>query len=200
METKLKKGDFKFMFSENLLALKWCDRREVWMLSTCHSAEMIETGKKDRITGEVARKPKCVSDYNCYMGAVDKTDMMLSSIESVRKSVKWYKKFFFHMVDLVLLKAHSLFTLVKKEEMPLEKFHLALIRELLETYHKKECKKSNGRRSNDNIIRLSEKHFPTSVAVHPVTKKLLCRRCVVCSKNAKRQESRYIFLECDVRL
>ena len=29
METKLKKGDFIFMCSGNLLALKWCDRREV---------------------------------------------------------------------------------------------------------------------------------------------------------------------------
>ena len=76
------------------------------MLST------VETGKKDRITGEVARKTKCVSNYNHYMGAVDKTDMMLSSIELVRKSIKWYKKFFFHMVDLGLLNAHSLYKLL----------------------------------------------------------------------------------------
>ena len=30
------------------------------------------------------------------MGAVDKTDMILNSINTVRKSLKWYKKFFFH--------------------------------------------------------------------------------------------------------
>lgn len=35
------------------------------------------------------------------MGAVDKTDMLLSVAESVRKTIKWYKKvFFFHLLDL----------------------------------------------------------------------------------------------------
>ncbi|XP_046398242.1 piggyBac transposable element-derived protein 4-like [Ischnura elegans] len=95
MEEKLKKGELRFRSSEKLLALKWCDKREVWMLSTCHSAGVIETTKKDRQTGVVTKKPECIVDYNRFMGAVDKADMMLSSIESVRKSLKWYKKFFF---------------------------------------------------------------------------------------------------------
>jgi hypothetical protein len=33
------------------------------------------------------------------MAAVDKTDMLQSSIESIRKTVKWYKKVFFHLLD-----------------------------------------------------------------------------------------------------
>ncbi|KAG8239353.1 hypothetical protein J437_LFUL017966 [Ladona fulva] len=47
---------------------------------------MIETGKKDRRTGEDIKKPLCVADYNSCMGAIDKADMMLSSIGSIRKS------------------------------------------------------------------------------------------------------------------
>lgn len=37
-------------------------------------------------------KPECIIEYNKRMRAVDKTDMLLSSVESVRRTTKWYKK------------------------------------------------------------------------------------------------------------
>lgn len=46
-------------------------------------------------------KPVCVIDYNSNMGGVDRVDMLLSSIESVRKTIKWYKKVFFSSFGLV---------------------------------------------------------------------------------------------------
>lgn len=75
--------------------LRWMDRREVCMLTTLHTNLMKESHKKDRQTGQSIMKPQCVIDYNNNMGAVDRLDMMLSSVESVRKSTKWYRKFFF---------------------------------------------------------------------------------------------------------
>ena len=36
------------------------------------------------------RKPECIDSYNKHMGAVDKTDMQISSAECTRKTRKWY--------------------------------------------------------------------------------------------------------------
>ncbi|KAG8223623.1 hypothetical protein J437_LFUL003491 [Ladona fulva] len=82
MEEKLKKGNIQFMCSDILLALRWCDRREVWVLSTCHDSRILESSKVDYKMGKKNIKPNCVLDYNKRMGAVDKKYMILSSIES----------------------------------------------------------------------------------------------------------------------
>ncbi|KAJ8949458.1 hypothetical protein NQ318_007559 [Aromia moschata] len=100
-EKKLKKGETEFRSSEHMLALKWKDRREVFMLSTMHENKMVTLPKKDRITGENIKKPLCVVDYNRKMGAVDKTDMMISSLDCTCKTIKWYKKLFMHIVTFV---------------------------------------------------------------------------------------------------
>ena len=61
---------------------------------------MVHTCKIDIKTGESIIKPKCIVEYNQNMGAVDKADLLLSSIETARKTVKWNKKVFFHLLDL----------------------------------------------------------------------------------------------------
>ncbi|KAG8222799.1 hypothetical protein J437_LFUL005005 [Ladona fulva] len=51
MEERLKKGELTFRTSKELISIKWCDKREVWMLSTFHEPGFVKTGKIDRITG-----------------------------------------------------------------------------------------------------------------------------------------------------
>lgn len=58
MPEKLKKGELTFLStSEYLLALKRQDKKDVYMLSTVHSAEMVETSKMYRQTGTKQLKP-----------------------------------------------------------------------------------------------------------------------------------------------
>lgn len=64
MPEKLQKGDLSSKSSGNLLALKWQDKCEVWMLSTSHSAEYKDCQKKNYQTGENIQKPTCVIDYS----------------------------------------------------------------------------------------------------------------------------------------
>ena len=64
---------------------------------------MSATGKVDHLTGERKIKPDCVLDYNLKMGAVDKADMINSFVECTRKTNKWYKKIFFHLIDTAVL-------------------------------------------------------------------------------------------------
>lgn len=200
IDNKLKKGEISFRSSGELLAMKWCDKREVWMLSTCHSADMAESEKTDRKSGNKILKPTCILDYNKNMGSVDRTDMVISSIESVRKTVKWYKKLFFHVLDLAVLNAHSLHTTVTGTKLPLATFHLMLIREILEKFAKQRRRSGGGRRSDeDTPMRLSQRHFPAIIEAAGV-KKFPTRKCIVCTKHKIRRETRYWCRDCEVSL
>ena len=56
----MKHGEIEFRScADGLLALKWQDKKEVKMLSSMHTAEMVNT-KKKRINGKDIIKPQCV--------------------------------------------------------------------------------------------------------------------------------------------
>ncbi|RXN17129.1 piggyBac transposable element-derived 4-like protein [Labeo rohita] len=96
---KMSSGEADFKSCEEMLAVKWHDKRDVHMLTTVHSAEMSPSGMIDHITGDEKIKPQCVLDYNKKMGAVDKVDMMDSFVGCTRKTLKWW-------VDALLLTTH----------------------------------------------------------------------------------------------
>jgi hypothetical protein len=57
--------------------------------------------------GHQKTKPSAVLDNNRYKIGMDKSDQMLSYYFFQRKSVKWWKKLFFHIFDLALVNAHK---------------------------------------------------------------------------------------------
>ena len=67
------------------------------MITSIHKNKIITTDKKDHNTGEQIEKPEAVADYTLKMRIIDKADMMVSCVGCLRKSVKWYKKFFFFL-------------------------------------------------------------------------------------------------------
>ncbi|KAK3728025.1 hypothetical protein RRG08_033121 [Elysia crispata] len=58
--------------------LRFFDKREVNVLTTAHNNDMVETGKNNLATGEASVKLQAVVDYNKFMGAVDRSDQMVS--------------------------------------------------------------------------------------------------------------------------
>ena len=83
---KLERGQFTFRRNQ--------DKKDIYMLSTTHKAEAVDTGKKNR-KGESIMKPKAIHDYNQNMGGVDKNDAMIGNYSCIRKTYKWYTKVFF---------------------------------------------------------------------------------------------------------
>ncbi|KAF2899395.1 hypothetical protein ILUMI_06780 [Ignelater luminosus] len=72
------------------------DRREVCMLTTLHTNNIVDTGKKNR-HGEPIEKPECVKYYNENMGSIDKIDMLprmhQKDNEMVQKSILPFSRF-----------------------------------------------------------------------------------------------------------
>ena len=58
------------------------------MLTTVNTPAIVNTNKKHYATDEFIHKPECVVSYTKNMGAVDKTDMLISLTECTRKTRK----------------------------------------------------------------------------------------------------------------
>ncbi|KAH9632025.1 hypothetical protein HF086_007414 [Spodoptera exigua] len=107
MTQKLKRGEIISKSLPPLTAIKWHDKKDIHLLTTIHDKTMHPSLKEDRSTGLPVMKPKAVLDYSSNMGSVDTADMTLSSVQCIRKSLKWYKKLFFHIVDMHLLNSFN---------------------------------------------------------------------------------------------
>ena len=77
---KLKQGETVFHHKNNLLALKWMDKREVYILSGLHKATNV-ISKKTNYKGQKVNKPQPVFLYNRYMSGVDSTDQFFTVLQ-----------------------------------------------------------------------------------------------------------------------
>ena len=109
--------------SGKVLAIKWNDKRAVHLLTTVHKGAIVETDKVHHRTKKRILKPDLVVDYTKNMRLVDKGDSQLSTTECLRKSSKWYIKFFMHLIDRTMLNAYNLW-LVKVDMEPTKKLKL----------------------------------------------------------------------------
>lgn len=204
LQKKLQTGEKEAKATNTLLAVKWKDRREVTILTTKHKDEMVTLSKKDRKTNQFRKKPSSIVEYNEKMGAIDRSDMMLSNVECMRKSIKWYRKLFFHTVDLCLLNAHALYLTRTGKKISLSKFQLEIVRQLLARFHTPNSLQKKGRPSAGlTPLRLTERHFPSLVPPTEKRKNAM-RKCIVCTNTKiakrKRKESRVMCEPCDVGL
>nr|CAH7723596.1 unnamed protein product [Callosobruchus chinensis] len=85
---KLKRGEIFGKEKNGIVVFKWRHKRDVIMLSTKHTDEMVEIPSRDG-----ARfKPKAVIDYNKAKSFIDLSDQMSSYSTSLRRNIKWLKK------------------------------------------------------------------------------------------------------------
>lgn len=210
MQAKLGKGDIIFRQRNQLLALKWHDKRDVVILSTKHSPAMTITNENDR-NGNVVEKPSCILDYNKHMGGVDTADQVGKYYSFTRKSLKWWVKLFFYLHNTAVTNAYTLYlkhcSANQLNAVPHVKFQTEVARALLNSHEPQ--RRPRGRPSDQrlNEVRLSERHFPEPIPAKPGAKKQNpCRKCVVCNKNSgkrftpgepsNRKETRFWCPEC----
>ena len=104
---KLRKTEAVFRCSGPLLAIKWCDKRAVILLTAIHAAVHVETNKTDA-QGNQILKPLGIVSYTKKMGGCDTSDQLISYYSFLWKSVKWWKKLCIHLLNMLLQNAHIL--------------------------------------------------------------------------------------------
>jgi len=105
---ELKKGEVTFRRNQEILVISYQDKRLVNMISTLHTAEVVET--TNRRTGVAKKKPKCIIDNNTHMHGVDTADQYLAYYPLIRKTVKWPKKVFFYLIQCCLFNSYVTFS------------------------------------------------------------------------------------------
>ena len=180
LDQTLQTKEVIFFQDKNVLLTTWQDKREVNVLSTVHNPVVIKT--KSKAHRSWVWKPECVIDYNVNMRLVDQSDGMIASVECVRPTEKWYKKLFFHMIDIAVLNSHILHRNVTGSGNTLSIFARNLARQIIGEYVPAPLRSSSTFNSRPHE-RLTGRHFPEKIPTR--------KRCHVCynspdgSKNVK---------------
>jgi len=131
---KLRKGSVNVYTNGTLLVEQWEDRRQVNMLSSFIPHKMVESLSSNPRNSRM--KPKSVMIYSANMDGVDHFDQKMAPYESLRKTVKWYKKFAFHLFDLATYNSHIPFkhysTNPADPRLIYKNFILALIEDIID--------------------------------------------------------------------
>ena len=188
---------------DTVTALKWMDKRPVVMLSSVHDSSLVAKKRRSRLapngTDEVM-KPKMIEKYNNKMGGVDKADQLLSYYGFPHRTVKWWKRAFYHLLELAIVQAYTLYRQSSQSgrHFTHQQFRVHLARELLHSTGEEVTPKVSPL-SHSPIARLTERHVPdrTDVASNG---KFLQPDCVVCSrkKGSPRKTTSYICKQCNL--
>jgi hypothetical protein len=102
-----------------------------------HNASVTTVMKRPK--GEKDKRPlpcpTCIADYNEYMGGVDLMDQQLSYYSLTRRrTLKWWKKVFWHLIDIAVVNSWIIFR-ANNPESSIDtqlKFRIELSRQLVQ--------------------------------------------------------------------
>ena len=180
MNQKLRKGKVLARRQGPVMVLKWFDKREVVMLSTKHTSAMEKVKMKMFRGSCYKQKPIAVIEYNKYMSGVDMIGQMIQYYKFNRRTVKWWRKLFFHLVSLALINAQKLYNLHNSEEgqKTLGLFHfVSSLVENLTNRTENKTKEVSG--PSCRVIDPQYRHFVERISC---TEKRIQRCCEVCRK------------------
>ena len=93
---KLKKGESVFRRNDALLALKQDDKHAIYMITTIHDAKMVD----------ISIAMREISSQSQLSNIFHKWEVWTRGI--LHRSVKWWRKLFVHMLDMLMLNAFIL--------------------------------------------------------------------------------------------
>ena len=98
----------------NIVYTCWRDTRVVLVMSTAYPGHTnTKVKRKIRKDGKVSiveiPQPEPVTKYNQFMGGVDKSDQFLSYHNILRRTVRYWKTLFYHMIDIAVVNSFILY-------------------------------------------------------------------------------------------
>ena len=158
------------------------DTKTVALASTAypaHSKNTVSRRVKDPLTNTSTTMnvpcPVMLEKYNKSMGGVDKSDQLISYHRLLRKTVKYWKAAFFHLLDVAIVNAHILYNWfqLQNAEKPIteNQFRDLLVLKIISTYGKQRCLIS----SNYRKLPLFKIYHGSKI--YPLEEKSLCVYC-----------------------
>ena len=172
---KIKRCDIHVRTRGELTAILWRDKRDIYMLTNIHDAPA--EGNFCDGNGK-AIKPQIVADYSRHMGFVDKGDRMANSYSICRRTLKWTKKLFFHLLDLAILNSYILLSSCGGKKISHRDFRFTPVRNMLaQAGYQRTVPRPLGRRPSaaaqvNRLEASGSKHWPV-----PGATRIRCRAC-----------------------
>ena len=161
-----------FLQSGNMLAIGWYDKRAVCLLTNIHASSMVT---KQRHGHPDFQKPTAIEAYNQKMGGVDLADHFNSYYALTKRSYKWWKKVFMHLLLTSVTNAYMLHRSSEAELLTSSDFRLQLAEQLVEGYERRNVMRGRPSSSEETPLRLSGRHFLQHCGKSKP-------ECVVCTK------------------
>ena len=133
-----KLGDHQaaFVRKDNTLIVKWSDKREVYVISTCYDStlfvkkqQVLPGGKKINY-----KKPHMIEKHNDFMAGVDKADQLLEPIDPSRKSMAWFKKLGLHFIMILLLNSFLVYKNKVNKKCTFKRYILQAVEQIIDTH------------------------------------------------------------------
>lgn len=105
---QLKKGESIVQYAEGVSIGKWKDKRVVMYITTEHETDLVSVSNK---RGQERLKPLPIVQYNAHMKGVDRADQMMAYYPCERKTLRWYKKIFIHVLQMLLINSFHLYNM-----------------------------------------------------------------------------------------
>lgn len=184
---KLKKGETVARYADNVMVAKWKDKRVVTYISTEFQNNMVVTHNRHGVPRE---KPLPIVKYNTYMKGVDRSDQMLAYYPSERKTLRWYKKIFVHIIQMAMINAMKLHNFANPgASMTLYDFRMSVIEALLPPPDQpapERPRKSRGR----------ELHVMSMIEGTDSRNRQKRKRCRICHSEGREKRTPYFCAQC----
>ena len=145
--------------------------------------------------GKTKEKPEAIHNYNKYMLGVDKLDQLMSYYSFLHKSVKWWRKVFFWMVEMCVVNSYIIFqqTMAETNNSFSHSQHISFRQKLITSLTEPLllCRAQT-------INTVVKSHRLNHKTQHYAEKQKKRRDCVVCSSrtNGERHLTAFICTKC----
>ncbi|XP_041460062.1 piggyBac transposable element-derived protein 4-like [Lytechinus variegatus] len=118
-EKDTERGEMRWIRDEDVVVIQWKDKKVISVMSSYHPGNKnTHCTRNTRANGEhkeiKVKQPIAFAAYNKYMGGVDKSDQLIGNYNVLRKTNKYWKTLFYHMVDIAVVNSYILFCEMKK--------------------------------------------------------------------------------------
>lgn len=180
--------------ANNVLAVRWHHRtKKKHLLSTVHGCD-----------GSKVNKPQPFTDFISNTKRLGISDTQIFFAEM--KEVKWYKKLFYHLLDIAILNSYILFVLKTGTRPLYQTFHRRLIRQIFERFGGEAEKPKLKPLSDESLplrFLLSKGHF-ARLLIEKEDKKEVQKSCYVCANTTRRPKKQkatcYYCSVCEIPL
>ncbi|KAM4807675.1 piggyBac transposable element-derived protein 4-like [Rhinophrynus dorsalis] len=187
---KQKRGESSSLRCEELLVLKYTDKKNVFMLTTIHNESTVLM--QQRGNAAPVPKPICIRDYNLYMGGVDRTDQVMKTYNATRKSMAWYKEVAVYLVQIAAYNSFVAFkTSMPENKLSFLDYLMQVVKSLLLETHEVPA----ALQPHDDLVRLRERYFISKLPPS-ARRRRRQKPCRVCSKTGRRRDTRYYCPKC----